>query len=122
MEEVKAEMKPMRMANDAELKDVVKAIGDSAMLISDAVHGFKFSEISEFVGVIGDIRLLLKDGPVLFPEFKALDEAARADLVAYVVANVKFPASQPVEDFLDKALLVAISVSALFALLVKPSA
>ncbi len=104
----------LRAANDAELKTLVKGIADVMTLLSSVSSGFSFAEVAQLIHVGEDIPAIVKDVNVLIPEYKALDDAARADLVAYVNANVVFPVSKNVEQLVQKSLDVAIALSALF--------
>lgn len=105
----------VRMANNAELKLVLKMAGDTAVLVSDVMKGLSLAELSEGYAVVQDVQPLLKDASLLLPEWEKLDDAARADLVAYAQANLKIPANLSVEAYVQKALASAIALSAVVA-------
>jgi hypothetical protein len=107
-------MNPKRMANDAELKEVIKAIADSELLVSEVVSGFSFSEITQLISVLFDLPPIVQNGAIEWPEFKDLDDAARADLIAYVQAECKFPDSVSAEQWVQKVLQAIILVSSFF--------
>lgn len=105
----------VRMANNAELKMVVKALGDAANLVSELVKGFSFSEISEGYALSQEVKEIMKNPTILLPEWEKLDDEARNDLKAYAAANVKIPANMSVEGYLEKVLASAIALSAVVA-------
>lgn len=109
-------MSDKRLVNDSELKDVVKAIGDTELLISEITQGFSFAEVGQLVAVAQDLPKVLKDASVLFPEFSALDDDARADLIAFVQVNCKFPSNLTIEAWVQKVLQAAILLSSILPL------
>lgn len=119
MDEQVQDNSPKRMADDAEIKEVLKAIGDGELLASEASQGFSFSEIVGLIKVGLDLPPVVRDISVMWPEFKALDDAARADLVSYVQANCAFPANANVNDWVQKALEGVIWLSSTFQMLEK---
>lgn len=111
--------KNVRMANDVELKLIVKVIADGLLLGSQLTKGLSIEEVNTLVASAKDVgALLAMPIGMVIPEFLALDEAARADLIAYVGENVKFPANVIVEAVVQKALDVAIAISAAFNIIV----
>jgi hypothetical protein len=110
-----------RIANDQELKDLVKTISDSEALVSELTQGFSFSELSSLVALAGDLPMLSSDGPLLVPEWEALDDAARNDLVQYVQATCKYPSNIAIESYVQKVLSAAVFASKLFQIFVPMS-
>lgn len=108
------EQAPTRMATDVELKELVKMIADGELLISEVTEGFAFKEIIQLVKVAEDVPPVLRDAGIMWPEFTSLDDAARADLLAYVTANCKFPANTNIELIVDETLSIIISLSKIF--------
>jgi len=111
-----------RMANDAELKQLIDLIGGVAMLANDVVSKSYFSAFGDLLRVGNEASAVLKDGSVLVPEWTQLDDAARTDLEAYIAANVQFPASVTVQMVGDAILTAAVELSKVFQMLkpVKP--
>ena len=107
-------MTTKKAATDQDLKDVVKAIADSELLVSELTGGFSFAEVGAIVKVAGDLPAVLKDGSVLFPEYASLTTEQQADLVAYVQANCKFPANIVIESYVQKVLQAAILISSIY--------
>ena len=101
-------------ATDQDIKNVVKAIADSELLVSELTGGFSFSEIGQFVAVAGDLPAVLQDGSILFPEWASLSSDQQADLVAYIQANCKYPANVVIEAYAQKVLQAAVLVSSLY--------
>ena len=104
----------MKMANDVDIKSVIQAISDAELLGSELMHGFSIAEISQFVALASDLPIIIQDVSVVWPEFMALDDAARSDLVSYVQANCKFPANVTVEAWTQKVLSAIILLSSIF--------
>jgi len=102
---------------DQHLKDLVKTIADLMLLIGNVEsNGFSFSEVGEIITLIGDGKTLIADAPFLLDEYKDLNDAAKADLISYIQANVQFPPNANVADVVQKILELAVSVSGVFAL------
>lgn len=105
------------MANDAELKEVLKAIADTELLISQVVSsGFTFSEIGQLITVAQDFPPVIRDGSVMLPEWISLDDDARTDLMNFIGQNEKFPANVTIEQYTQKLLTAAILLSKIVAL------
>lgn len=113
-------MSEKRTATDQELKDVVKAIADTETLVSELQGGFSFDELAGLVRVANDLPVLAKDANVIIPEWSALDDAARADLVSYVQLNCKYPASVTVEAWTEKVLCAAVLLSQIYQVVTQP--
>lgn len=101
------------------LKDLIKGISDLGVLVSDVSGGFSFSEVTELVAVVQDVSVLMKEAPALAAQYEALDEAARADLNAYVASLKSFPANAAVDVIIKKALAVAVALSSAIEELIK---
>lgn len=108
-------MSEKMVATTTNLKELVKAISDAEVLVSDLTQGFSFSEVTELIALATDLPAAIKDANLIFPEFKALDDAARSDLTAYVVAHCKFPANIAVEVWIEKVLTSIIMLSGIFS-------
>ena len=104
------------MATDKELKDLVKTIADTEVLVSDLTGGFSFREIADFIALMGDVPIISPDGPLLFPEWEDLDDAARNDLVQFVQATCKYPANMTIESYVQKILSAAVLASKIYQL------
>lgn len=107
-----SEKPSLRMTNNAELKHIVKGLGDLAAIVAD---GITVSDIWAGYKVSAELEEVLKNKALLFPEWTKLDDEARADLVKYAQENVKIPANMKVEDYLEKILASAIALSAVVA-------
>ncbi len=107
------------MAADKELKDLLKALADGVLLVSEVSQGFSFQEVTQLVGLVFDIKQVATDAPLLLAQYKALDDAAKADLIAYIDTNVKFPANTQVELVIEKILEALVMLSGLLSLFVK---
>jgi hypothetical protein len=105
---------PKRMANDTELKALVKAIGDTEVLVSEIVGGFTFAELTQLVAVATDLPSIVSSASLDFPEWSALDSASQADLVAYVQANCKYPSNMNIEVWVQKVLNAIILLSSIY--------
>lgn len=106
----------MRAASVSELKDLIKLIADSEMLVAKLMDGLSFDDIGQLMIVAQDLPAALKDSSLMIPEFISLDDAARADLLAYVQANCKFPGNLSIEDSVQKVLKLLIMLSSAFQL------
>lgn len=104
------------MTPDNALKDLIKGVGDAGLLLSDLTKGFKLSEIGEGLQVGQDLQALLTEAPALLAQYKALDDTARADLVAAVAQDISFPANVTVQTWIERVLDFGIALSALLAL------
>lgn len=101
-----------KQAVDSDIKILLQVVADLVQLGSDLSGGLSFSEIGDLIKLATDVPSLLSVGGVLFPEYAALDDAARADLEAFVAANVKLPSNVNVQMYIQKALDVGIALSA----------
>jgi hypothetical protein len=104
------------MTPDNALKDLIKTAGDAGLLLSDLTKGFKLAEIGEGLTVGQDLQALLSEAPNLLIQYKGLDDAARADLVAEVAKDITFPANVTVQQWIERVLDFAISLSSLISL------
>jgi hypothetical protein len=106
--------------NDQALKDLLGSLSQLLSLVSQvATSGFSFSEVGTIVNLLSSVPVLAQEAPALLAQYKGLDDADRADLVAYVQANVQFPANTNVQLVIDKVLDVAVELSSVFGLLSK---
>lgn len=112
--------KKLEMANNADLKLVVKVVADGMLLASQVGGGLSLAELNTLIQTGKDVSAMLANPAVLWPEFKALDSAAQADLVAYINANIQFPQNVAVEVFAQKLLDVIVSLSSV-AQLISPA-
>jgi len=102
------------MAANKELKDAIKIVSD---LIScgEAIKNFGIlkviPDLKLIVGSIIDLKKAVSEAPQLFPEWKALDDAGRADLVQYVKDSISVPENVNVENYIENALEAVIMLS-----------
>lgn len=104
-----------RTANTDELKALIKALGDTAHLVAEVSKGFSFSEIADGYALSQEAQALFKQANLLLPTWEQMDDAARADLVAFANANIKLPENVQVEGYVKKVLASAIALSAVVA-------
>lgn len=109
-------MENLRQANTTELKEVIRLLGSGMKLVSDLSDGLDAGDLFDLVAIARDLPPVLKDAKVMWPEYKALDEDARAELNAYVQSTIAFPASHTVEMVVEKVLSLAISLSGVFTI------
>lgn len=96
------------------LQSVLKGVGDALALFSDVSKGFSLGEIGEVIAVGKDVQAVLASAANVVPEWESLDDTSRAQLVAFISSNVKFPANTTAELYAQKVLKVAVSLSAVF--------
>lgn len=108
-------MPNLRMANNAELKNVVKAIADAASLGGEVSKGFSFDEIAKGYALSQEAKQVFNEKAILLPEWEGMDDEARADLVAFANANVKIPESMDAEKYVKLILASAVALSAVVA-------
>jgi hypothetical protein len=112
----KVEFNMALLTNDQEIKDELKLVGDLVALLAQITQGFSFAEFGQVVRLWGDIAPAIKDLALVFPEYAHLDDDARADLVAWVSANVSVPASATAQDYTQKVMDLIIAASKVFSL------
>ena len=103
------------MAPDDAIKAGLKVIADLMQMGSDLSGGLSFGEIGDLVKLGQDVPGLISDAANVWPQYSALDDAARADLEAYVVANDLLPANVNIQGYIQKALDALIALSAVAA-------
>lgn len=96
------------------LKTVIKALSDGLALASDVTTGFSFKEIGEAIAVGNDVQAVKAVLASVVPTWETLDDAARADLVATVKSEVKFPKNGTAEAYVQKVVNVAAALSAAY--------
>lgn len=99
---------------DANLKVVIKSVGDLMALITSIEKGLSFDEVGELISTIKDGINLIGALPATLVEYKSLSDADRADLEAYVASEVILPENASVQGFIQEALDGIISLSKLF--------
>lgn len=112
------EVQNVKVAATDSLKAIVKVVADGLLLTSQLTGGISQDEIITLIQGAKDIQALLAVDPsTIIPQFVDMDAAAQADLVAFVNANISFPANVAVEAFVEKVLGVAISLSSALKLI-----
>lgn len=108
-------METKMLATTTNLKEAIKLLGDATLLTSQLSDGVGFEELGTLLKIAKDLPPVLKNRNLMWPQFTNLDEAARAELVEFVKAEITFPADKSVEEFIEKALAAIIALSALFS-------
>lgn len=111
-----------KLASTQEIQEVIKAIADTELLVSEITVGFSFSEITQLVAVIDDVPKVIADASLVIPQWEGLDDAGRAELVAYVQQNCKYPTNVTVEGFTQKVLEAAVLLSKIYQVFAPPQA
>lgn len=93
-----------------ELKDLLGYGFTLAKLVDNVVKGFKWKEIGEALDVVKDTPSAIAEAKTAFQEFLALDDSGRADVVAYVNANLELE-EQGVEGAVKTVLDVVVGVT-----------
>jgi hypothetical protein len=104
---------PKRAANTTEIKEVIKLLGDGIKLAGDLSDGLDGGDLFDLVAVARDLPPALKDVQLVWPEFKALDDAGRAELVQFTKDNITLKQSVVIENWIETVMSVAIGLSAL---------
>lgn len=101
------------MANDTDIKKLISFVADSEALAAELLTGFSFQEVVDLIRVATEVKSDIGSPDVYIPEWEALDDAARADLIAYVTTAIKYPANVQVEVWTQKLLQAAVLLSQL---------
>lgn len=105
------------MQLDSALKDLGKGLGDVLTLVSDVSQGFAIKEFQELITLGEDAHVVLAEAPQMLAQWQGLDDAARADLEAYLQQTISFPASATAQTDILKALKVAVHLSGIYQIL-----
>jgi hypothetical protein len=106
------------MANDAQLKEAVTAVASVMNLISDVASGAGLlKEGMDGLAVLRSISPVIKDASLMFPEYKAMDDAARADMDAFVASTVTYAANMQIQQVSQMVLDWVIMFSSFFSAL-----
>lgn len=100
-------------ANTEALKEALLLVGDLVTTGVDLTDGFQLSDLGDLIKDGKDLPAVIKDASLIVPEYLALDDAAKADLLAWLPANVKVPGHVNVEMFLQTALTVVVQLQGL---------
>lgn len=101
------------------LEEILKLIGDCTVLIGDVVtNGLNQAELAESLNAFIDLKTAVADAALVIPEYLALNDEAKAQLEAYVTANVTYPENMTVQNYIQAAFNFALSLST-FAQLLK---
>ena len=101
------------MTDDSKLKELIQAIADAEVLVSEVANGFSFAEVGQLIALAKDIPNIVADAPTMIPEWVALDDAARADLIQFVQQNCVCPSFLSVQVWTQKLLSAALMLSSL---------
>lgn len=102
----------------AALKSAVGAILSAGEAIVCTTDGFQFNDISKFVDLAKRLPPAIRDRATVIPEFADLDDAERAEMVAFVEADFELPENADVEQAVEVAMGVLFSLSDLVKLFV----
>ena len=106
------------MSTDQDLKTVEKTVGDIEQAASDLVAHSYLAALPDLLKVAQDVSDIISAKGVLLSEWEQLDDAAKAELSAYVSANDQFPANANIELIVQMILKFAIAASDLFQIFI----
>lgn len=101
------------------IQQLLQAVSDLALLISNVSQGLSLSEAGELLGVLGDLKDLLADSTLIIPEFTTLTPEDKATLISFIESNVNFPADITVQQWLQQILEFGINLSGMIKLAAK---
>lgn len=99
------------MQPDNAVKDVVKAVAAVVGLLSNLTDGVSLKDILGIISVAKEVSVPLQEAALVAEQFLGLDDAARADVIAAIEAEVLFPANANVQEGIQAALEAAVSLS-----------
>lgn len=107
-------MQPMKASVDS-LKQLIQALQDAGLLIFmiEKDKGVNMDILAQIMKLINETGDVVKSLGSVIPEFKDLDDAERADLVAFVEKTISLP-NVTVEFAIEQVLKILILVSKLF--------
>lgn len=107
------------MQPDNAVKDVVKAVSSIVALISNLSDGLSLKDLLSIISVAQTVSVALQEASSVLEQFVALDDAARADVVAAIEAEVLFPANVQVQEVIQGVLEGGVALSKMLQLFKK---
>lgn len=108
----------MQVASTAELKDLIKLLAVGSKSIIDLGNGIQLSEEgANLISLIASAPAVLRNANLIIPEFKALDDAGRAELLAYIPSVVSIPSSKTAEVVVEEILKLGVQLSKVLQML-----